>query len=449
MIRRSSRAFILGLSASALCGCSMFSMQQSGMSEQEKDAVSHMTPSQYQPATRALRDSIETQDLFAQAAFWSREYELNPSDLEAAVKLATAVRKMGNPGRAIEITQTTRMLYPNDPYLTAEYAAALIAAERGKEALTPLDGAIRIAPNYARLWSLKGAALDQIEQYDQARRHYNEALKLTPNDPNILANMGLSYALAGDAKTAEGWLRRAASMPGAGTNIHKNLELVMQLQGKTYTPPQSARMHSPNYAATAPGQTARGQFLPPANTPGYSSMTVTGGSQAPYQSASDMARAAAAQSSRKSVTVPYDHNPKANAQAPMASNQPQYANPYNNGQAYPNTPSGAQKQSNIFSRINRSLTGKQRQATQTMPPNHKATQTPPMPQPYGAANNPAPYRQAQPAAQGYYGYQPSSPAAVQPWNPQTAAGQAAPNMAAYGNSALANSAQRRKPARTR
>jgi len=179
-----------------------------------------------------MRDNIETQELFAQAAFWSREYELNPGDLESAIKLSAAVRKLGNPQRAIEIAQTTRALYPRDPYLTAEFAAGLIAAERAREAMQPIDEALRLAPGYARLWSLKGAALDQQENYDLARKHYAKALQITPHDPNIMANVGLSYALSGDPVTAEGWLRRAVAVPSASQSVRQNLALILQLQGK-------------------------------------------------------------------------------------------------------------------------------------------------------------------------------------------------------------------------
>lgn len=90
----------------------------------EQEMAETMGKDSFQPATRTSRDSIETQELLAQAAFWMREYELNPADLEAAIKLAAVVRKVGNPQRAVEITQTTRALYPRDPYLNAEFAAA-------------------------------------------------------------------------------------------------------------------------------------------------------------------------------------------------------------------------------------------------------------------------------------------------------------------------------------
>lgn len=234
---------LLGVSMIALSGCSI----AQGYNASEQEIVTNLTPSKYQPAAREMRDNIKTQDNFAQAAFWSREYQLNPADLEAAIKLSSSVRRMGNAPKAVEIAQTTRALHPNDPYLAAEHAAALIASDRGSEAMEPLDSALRTAPGYARLWSLKGAALDQMENYDLARRHYARALQITPNDPNIMTNMGLSFALAGDPVQAEAWLRQAASQPGAGENTRQTLDMILQLQGKE---PQYSRSRSS--APTAP-----------------------------------------------------------------------------------------------------------------------------------------------------------------------------------------------------
>jgi Flp pilus assembly protein TadD len=227
MTRLSRLAFLLS-STGLLAACSV----AAPLSPQEEEIQQDFAVSQYMPATRQMRDAIETQELFAQAAFWSREYNLNPSDLESAIKLASAVRRLGNPKRAVEITQTTRALYPRDPYLSAEFAAALIADERAVDAMEPLNQALSQAAGYGRLWSLKGAALDQLERYDEARQHYSRAMQITPNDPNVLANIGLSYALSGDAATAEGWLRRAVAQPGASATIRQNLALVLQLQGK-------------------------------------------------------------------------------------------------------------------------------------------------------------------------------------------------------------------------
>ena len=198
----------------------------------ETEAAQTLTPAAYQQRTQEDREAVETQDLFAQAAFWSREYDLNPADLEAALKLSSALRRLGNPAQALEIAQTARAMYPRDTNLMAEYGANLIALERGKEAIAPLSTAVRGAPQNARLWSLLGAAHDQMGQYDRARELYGRALSITPNDPSVMANLGLSFALQGDARTAEIWLRRAAANPQASPGVRQNLALVLGLQGK-------------------------------------------------------------------------------------------------------------------------------------------------------------------------------------------------------------------------
>jgi Flp pilus assembly protein TadD len=246
-LKMSLRLTILATaSALVFTGCAI----APGYTESEQDMTETLQGSKFQPASREMRDNIETQELFAQAAFWSREYELNPGDLESAIKLSAAVRKLGNPQRAIEIAQTSRALYPRDPYLAAEFAAGLVAAERAQDAMQPLDEALRTAPGYARLWSLKGAALDQQENYDLARKHYAKALHITPYDPNIMANVGLSYALSGDPVTAEGWLRRAVAVPGASQSVRQNLSLILQLQGKNEEAKRyTARSETPNLRA--------------------------------------------------------------------------------------------------------------------------------------------------------------------------------------------------------
>ena len=105
----------------------------------EQEIKSDLDSSQYQPAPREIRDNIDTQQILAQAAFWSHEYNLNPSDLEAAIKFSATLRKMGNASRAVEVTRTTRALYPRDPYLNAEHAAALIADQQTRPAMKIID----------------------------------------------------------------------------------------------------------------------------------------------------------------------------------------------------------------------------------------------------------------------------------------------------------------------
>ena len=242
----------LGLALSASCiigGC----VAAPPLTPAEEAAREELSSDNFHAAPREIRDNIETQDVLAQAAFWSHEYNLNPTDLEAAIKFSAVLRKMGNPSRAVEVTRTTRALYPKDPYLNAEHAAGLIADQQARPALKIIDGALRDAPSYARLWSLKGVAYDQMERYAQARPFYNRALQITPNDPNIMANMGLNFALSGDPHTAQKWLQRAAALPTASDSVYANLALVEGLVAE-------AGPHTPTPSYTAPNR-----YAPPTN----------------------------------------------------------------------------------------------------------------------------------------------------------------------------------------
>ena len=295
------------------------------MNAQENQIKADLDVDRYMPATREMRDAIETQELFAQAAFWGNEYTLNPSDLESALKLASAVRRLGNPGRAVEITQHTRALYPRDPYLIAEYAAALIASERSSEALPILNQGLSTTSNYGRLWSLKGAALDQQERYAEARQNYDRALRITPNDPNVMANIGLSHALSGDLSTAEVWLRRAAAMPNASESVRQNLRLVLELQGKTDETQQMTAMARPQAAypqmrpAFNPAPTPQQNASPSFQQQGVPQVRMQTGAANGQQfaSASDAARAMA---SARAQQAAGQQAPSGYAQKPIQAN---------------------------------------------------------------------------------------------------------------------------------
>jgi Flp pilus assembly protein TadD len=219
------------IGALALSGCALGSLP-GNYSPIEQQTVADLAGSNYVPRSAEEREAIATQNLFAQTAFWSKEYDLNPADLEAAINLSANLRKMGNPGKSIEIAQHTRALYPRDVDLMTEMAASYVANNDSEKALKIIDAALYQRPQSARLWSLKGAAYDQNEQFAEARKNYGKALQIAPNDPGVLANVGLSYALEGDPRTAEIWLRRAAEMPDASPSVRQNLALVLGLQGK-------------------------------------------------------------------------------------------------------------------------------------------------------------------------------------------------------------------------
>ena len=62
--------------------------------------------------------------------------------------------------------------------------------------------------------------------------HYRRALALAPDNPKIMSNLALSYALDGKPVLAEDLLRKAALLPDADARVRHNLMLVLGVQGK-------------------------------------------------------------------------------------------------------------------------------------------------------------------------------------------------------------------------
>jgi Flp pilus assembly protein TadD len=123
-------------------------------------------------------------------------------------------------------------IYKHDPDIAIAYAKALTAQGRFAQALNVIDDAIvPQAPDWNAL-SVKGAILDQMGRNDEARKLYEQALLIAPNEASLEANLGLSYAMTNELGKAEAHLRRAAAMPGANSRIRQNLALVVGLQGR-------------------------------------------------------------------------------------------------------------------------------------------------------------------------------------------------------------------------
>ena len=87
MLLKSSSVTLLSICTMLVAGCAI----APGYTDSEQDIKESLANSKFQPASREMRDNIETQELFAQAAFWSHEYELNPGDLETAIKLSLSL----------------------------------------------------------------------------------------------------------------------------------------------------------------------------------------------------------------------------------------------------------------------------------------------------------------------------------------------------------------------
>ena len=178
-------------------------------------------------------------------------YRANAGNPDAAIRYAAALRAIGERAQASAVLEQASIKHPSNKAVLGAYGRALADAGNYAQAFEILGRAHTPDQPDWRLLSVQGAVLDQMGRHEEARRYYASALKLAPENPAVLSNLGLSYALAKDLKQAETILRRAAARPDAEGRVRQNLALVVGLQGRYQEAEEIARADLPPEAAAA------------------------------------------------------------------------------------------------------------------------------------------------------------------------------------------------------
>jgi Flp pilus assembly protein TadD len=203
------------------------------------------------PASSEARASIGREDMLSQMTFWAQEYSAHPEDIDAARHFTEALRLGGRAERAVQIAGEALQRHPEDPQLLMTYGLSQIAFGKPQDALRPLA---LVAQADARDWrarSALGVALDQLGRFAEARRAYQEALAIRPDDAAVLTNLGVSHLLAGEPEDAEPILRQASALPNAPPEARQNLAISIALQGRFEEAEQLERIDLPPAAAAA------------------------------------------------------------------------------------------------------------------------------------------------------------------------------------------------------
>ena len=159
-------------------------------------------------------------------------YAADPENKAIAMNYATALRGLTQHAQAVAVLQRLAVKYPQDMSVLAAYGKALADAGRLQEAQTVLGNSHTPEhPNWSVL-SAQGSVADQLGDHAQARAYYTSALKIAPHQPQVLSNMGLSYALDHRMAEAEATLRDAAAQPGADWRVRENLAMILSLEKK-------------------------------------------------------------------------------------------------------------------------------------------------------------------------------------------------------------------------
>lgn len=199
-------------------------------------------------------------DLRAYAAEWGKRHDADPSNTAAAIAYARALRGLTQYAQAAAVLETTAIRNPRDLQVLAAYGKALGDAGRLKEAAAVLARAHTPEHPDWTILSAQGAVADQMGDHAAALDYYDAALKISPGEPMVLSNQGLSYALDKHLSQAEDCLRQAASSDRADARVRQNLALVLALQGKFAEAEAVSRRDLSPADATASVEAIRGMI---------------------------------------------------------------------------------------------------------------------------------------------------------------------------------------------
>ncbi len=156
---------------------------------------------------------------------YGERYRANPKDPDAALAYGQALRATGQRGQAVAVLEQATIAHPGNKALLAGYGRALADNGNFQQSFDVLTRAHSPDNPDWRILSVQGTALDQ-------RRYYASALKIVPDEPSVLSNLGLSYVLSKDLPKAEENLRRAYASGRVDARVRQNLGLVVGLQGR-------------------------------------------------------------------------------------------------------------------------------------------------------------------------------------------------------------------------
>ncbi|HBF28875.1 tetratricopeptide repeat protein [Rhizobium sp.] len=217
---RLTLALVAAVLAGSLAGCASTG---SGKDTMTTGSIPTMT----KPA-----DQMTPAEVASATEMMGRAYAKAPKNPQIGIAYANLLQMGGRAPQALAVMQQVAISNPNDRQVLGAYGKAQAASGQLEQALATLTRAQTPDRPDWRLYSAQGTVFDQMSRPQDARIAYQQALQIQPNEPSVLSNMGMSYVLSGDLKTAETYLRTASQLPGADSRVRQNLALVVGLQGR-------------------------------------------------------------------------------------------------------------------------------------------------------------------------------------------------------------------------
>jgi len=163
------------------------------------------------------------------AALYARVCAMDPTDVEARVKLAVTQRRLGRYSDAESTAR--RALSFNPRQFAAHHAlgAALQCQGRLAEAVASYRQAVELRPDYPDAHYLTGSALMQLGRLHEAEAALRRALELKPQFFEALSDLGAILLLTGQVAQAAPVLQHALALRPNSPEVLANLANLLEM----------------------------------------------------------------------------------------------------------------------------------------------------------------------------------------------------------------------------
>lgn len=200
----------------------------------------------------AADQALNTHNYAEATGYLALLHHQSPDDEALAVRYATALRRTGEPDKALAVLKKFADPETASSAVLVERARILLQAGRPADALQNARWAIDGNPKYGDGYDVLGIALDSLNKPDEAEQAFQTALANKTSEPErVLNNLGMSHARRGNLVEAEKLLDQASRLSNQAPMIQNNLNLVRTLRDQQKMAGPNAR-HFPTYSTGTP-----------------------------------------------------------------------------------------------------------------------------------------------------------------------------------------------------
>lgn len=166
------------------------------------------------------RQSWELHDLPAAIDCFRRAVDKDPKFARGWLALGTLQAAAGQTDKAIEEFRIAVTLEPDQTLPYQALTSVLLKQHRPEDALKSWLVLEKAAPQNPEAPEHAGAILISLKRYSEAATQLEAALRLEPDKPELLVQLGTAYARAGDKEKAVAMLSKSAEADSSSNNLN-------------------------------------------------------------------------------------------------------------------------------------------------------------------------------------------------------------------------------------